>query len=249
MEGMIAAMKLDGSVGAVLAGVRRINVYLQEVAPWKLAKEPGNEEKIAACLYTAAECLRVCAALLYPVMPEKMAILRRALGLEDPSPKLDKLASFGVLATGSLTHQPDSLFPRVDLKKLQAEKAPAPQKQKKKETPKKKEMPEGLISFEQVMSVKLKTARILEAEKIEGADKLLKLQVDLGDEQRQLVAGIALHYKPEELVGKTIVVVANLKPAKLRGVKSEGMLLAASKSDVLRLVTVDGDLPVGAAVK
>jgi len=72
---MIAAMKLDGSVGAVLAGVRRINVYLQEVAPWKLAKEPGNEEKIAACLYTAAECLRVCAALLYPVMPEKMAIL------------------------------------------------------------------------------------------------------------------------------------------------------------------------------
>ena len=88
-----------------------------------------------------------------------------------------------------------------------------------------------------------------EAEKIEGADKLLKLQIDLGEEKRQLVAGIALHYKPEELVGKTIVVVANLKPAKLRGVKSEGMLLAASIGDTLKLVTVDGDIGPGASVK
>jgi methionyl-tRNA synthetase len=99
------------------------------------------------------------------------------------------------------------------------------------------------------MGVKLKTAVVLEAEKIEGADKLLKLQVDLGDEKRQLVAGIALHYSPEELVGKTIVVVANLKPAKLRGVKSEGMLLAASKGETLKLVTVEGDLGAGANVK
>jgi methionyl-tRNA synthetase len=99
------------------------------------------------------------------------------------------------------------------------------------------------------MAVNLKTAVVLEAEKIEGADKLLKLQVDLGTEKRQLVAGIALHYQPEALVGKTIVVVANLKPAKLRGVKSEGMLLAASLGDTLKLVTVDGEMGPGAAVK
>jgi methionyl-tRNA synthetase len=99
------------------------------------------------------------------------------------------------------------------------------------------------------MAVNLKTAVVLEAEKIEGADKLLKLQVDLGEEKRQLVAGIALHYAPEDLVGKTVVVVANLKPAKLRGVKSEGMLLAASLGDTLKLVTVEGDLGAGAAVK
>jgi len=99
------------------------------------------------------------------------------------------------------------------------------------------------------MAVNLKTAVVLEAEKIEGADKLLKLQVDLGEEKRQLVAGIALHYTPEELVGKTIVVVANLKPAKLRGVESQGMLLAASIGDTLKLVTVEGDLGPGAAVK
>ena len=246
MEGMIGAMKLDASVGAVLAAVRRINVYLQEVAPWKLAKESGNEEKVATCLYTAAECLRVCAALLYPVMPEKMAVLRQALGMQESTPQLDKLASFGVLRSGSSTHQPESLFPRIDLKKQPAQKEKNPPKKEKKSE---KPLPEGLISFEQVMRVQLRTARIVEAEKIEGADKLLKLQVDLGSEKRQLVAGIALHYTPEELIGKTIVVVANLKPAKLRGVKSEGMLLAASKADVLRLVTVDGDVPLGAAVK
>ena len=99
------------------------------------------------------------------------------------------------------------------------------------------------------MAVNLKTAVVLEAEKIEGADKLLKLQVDLGEEKRQIVAGIALHYKPEELIGKTVVVVANLKPAKLRGVESQGMLLAASNGDTLKLVTVDGDLGPGATVK
>ncbi|MCK5676530.1 MAG: methionine--tRNA ligase subunit beta, partial [Verrucomicrobia bacterium] len=125
---------------------------------------------------------------------------------------------------------------------------PAPQKNQKSEI-KNQKTPDGLITFDQVMDVKLKTAVVLEAEKIEGADKLLKLQVDLGEEKRQLVAGIALHYAPEELVGKTIVVVANLKPAKLRGVKSEGMLLAASIGDTLKLVTVEGDLGPGASVK
>lgn len=99
------------------------------------------------------------------------------------------------------------------------------------------------------MAVNLKTAVVVEAEKIDGADKLLKLQVDLGEEKRQLVAGIALHYKPEELIGKTIVVVANLKPAKLRGVESQGMLLAASMGKNLRLVTVEGDIGAGADVK
>ena len=110
-------------------------------------------------------------------------------------------------------------------------------------------MVEGLITFDQVMAVNLKTAVVLEAERIEGADKLLKLQVDLGSEKRQLVAGIALYYQPEELVGKTIMVVANLKPAKLRGVESQGMLLAASQGDRLKLVTVDGEIGPGAAVK
>ena len=245
----IREMKLDSAVGAVMSAVRCINVYLQKVAPWKLAKEEGNEKLVENCLYTAAECLRVCAALLYPVMPEKMLALRTALGMADAKPHLGKLTEFGVLIPGSEISQPGALFPRIEVEKKEEKPAEKPKKQKQQ--PKKKEEPAaaGLITFDQVMNVKLKTAVVLEAEKIEGADKLLKLQIDLGDEKRQLVAGIALHYSPEALVGKTIVVVANLKPAKLRGVKSEGMLLCASIGKNLKLVTVEGDIGPGAAVK
>jgi len=251
MGGMIGDMKLDASVGVVMSVVRKINVFLQERAPWSLAKEEGNEAQVAYCLYTAAECLRVCAALLYPVMPEKMVALRTALGMSDARPQLDKLTTFGVLEAGTEISQPGALFPRIELEKKEEKQPATPKKQKQKQQPKKKDEPskDGLITFDQVMAVDLKTAVVLEAEKIEGADKLLKLQIDLGEEKRQLVAGIALHYKPEDLVGKTIVVVANLKPAKLRGVKSEGMLLAASLGDTLKLVTVDGEIGSGASVK
>jgi methionyl-tRNA synthetase len=187
-------------------------------------------------------------------MPEKMLALRTALGMADAKPHLGKLAEFGVLIPGSEISQPGALFPRIEVEKKVAKTAEKPKKQKQQ--PKKNDggtasssSADGLITFDQVMNVKLKTAVVLEVEKIDGADKLLKLQVDLGEEKRQLVAGIALHYTPEELVGKTIVVVANLKPAKLRGVKSEGMLLCASIGENLKLVTVEGDIGPGAAVK
>jgi len=178
-----------------------------------------------------------------------MLALRTALGMADARPHLGKLVEFGVLIAGSEISQPGALFPRIELEKQEEKPVEAPKNQKQQ--PKKKEEPmgEGLITFDQVMAVNLKTAVVLEAERIEGADKLLKLQIDLGGETRQLVAGIALHYQPEELVGKTIVVVANLKPAKLRGVESQGMLLAASRGDTLKLVTVDGEIGPGATVK
>ncbi len=254
MGTMIGNMKLDGSVSMVMSAVRKINVYLQERAPWSLAKQEGTEAEVAHCLYTAAECLRVCSALLYPVMPEKMLALRTALGMADAKPHLGKLSEFGVLIPGSEISQPGALFPRIEVKKADknVEQAFQPARGSKGQTGKsapQKEKADGLITFDQVMNVKLKTAVVLEAEAIEGADKLLKLQVDLGEEKRQVVAGIALHYKPEELVGKTIVVVANLKPAKLRGEKSEGMLLAASIGDTLKLVTVEGEIGPGASVK
>ena len=109
--------------------------------------------------------------------------------------------------------------------------------------------PEGVITYDDFAKVQLRTAKIMSAEAIEGAVKLLKLSVLMGDERRQIVAGIALYYKPEDLLGKTVVVVSNLAPIKLRGVESQGMLLAASKGECLRLVTVDGDLSSGAVVK
>ena len=110
-------------------------------------------------------------------------------------------------------------------------------------------VPEGIIDYQDFAKVQLRTARIVSAEKIEGATKLLKVQVIIDDERRQLVAGIASFYSPEELLDKTVVVVTNLKPAVIRGVKSEGMLLAATKGESLRLVTIDGDLSSGAQVR
>lgn len=111
------------------------------------------------------------------------------------------------------------------------------------------ESPTGVIGYDEFQKVQLRIARILEAAKVEGADKLLRLVIDVGGEKRQIVAGIALHYQPDTLVGKTIVVVANLKPATIRGVESNGMLLAASSGDQMKLLTVDGELPSGAGVK
>ncbi|MFC1467770.1 methionine--tRNA ligase [Verrucomicrobiota bacterium] len=253
---MLKNMKLDSALALVMSAVREINVYLQARAPWTAAKE-GDADGVAVTLYNSAECLRICAALLYPVMPEKMTTLRQALGMADAIPQLDKLNTYDVLVAGTAITQPDALFPRIDVKALQAEKKAAAEaeKAKKKEAKKEKKKKaepskDGLITFDQVMAVNMKTAKILEAEKIEGTDKLMKLQLEVGEEKRQIVAGIALHYTAEELVGKIVVIVANLKPAKLRGVKSEGMLLAASVGDKLTLVTTDGELPgTGAAVK
>ena len=254
-RGMISEMKLDASLGLIMKAVREINVYLQERAPWTAAKN-GDLDGAKVTLKNAAECLRICSALLFPVMPEKMAELRSALGMEDVVPEMTNLAAFDGLKAGSKISQPGALFPRIEVKAEESPKAEKPSKAEKKadksaKTEKKDEvLPEGVISFDQVMAVNLKTAKILEAEKVEGTDKLMKLQLEVGEERRQIVAGIALHYKAEELPGKTIVIVANLKPAKLRGIESQGMLLAASIGDKLTLITTDSDLPTtGANVK
>jgi methionyl-tRNA synthetase len=132
-----------------------------------------------------------------------------------------------------------SLFPRITAKKTAETPAPAV-------TTAPGVLPVDYADFQKIA---LRTAKVLKAEKVEGADKLLRLQIDVGGEPRQIVAGIALYYKPEDLVGRAIVIVANLKPAKIRGIESNGMLLAASLGGQLKLVTVDGDLPSGAVVK
>ncbi|MBI9021054.1 MAG: methionine--tRNA ligase [Verrucomicrobia bacterium] len=234
MESSIDTMRLNSGLSAVLTAVRKVNQYFEIKQPWTLAKE-GKAEEVGLTLTLAAESLRVCAALLYPVMPEKMTALRKVFGLGKPEP--DQLTAFGVIKAGTVIEEIAPLFPRVELKK--EEEKPVSTEPVK---------PEGVITYDDVMNVKLRTAKVLEAEKVEGADKLLRLQIEVGDEKRQLVAGIAQHYSAEEVIGKTIVIVANLKPAKIRGVESQGMLLCASVGDQLKLITVDGELPFSGAV-
>lgn len=255
MEDSIGRMNLNGGIASVLSAVRRVNQYFEIKQPWTLAKE-GKTEEVATTLVLAAEALRVCAALLYPVMPERMTELRKVFGLDKPD--LAQLRVFGAIEAGTNIPKVDPVFPRVELKNVEATPSSPQQKKGKRDegvaSTKKMntepEKPEGVITYDDVMNVKLRTAKVLEAEKVEGADKLLKLQVEVGEEKRQLIAGIAQHYSAEEVLGKTIVIVANLKPAKIRGVESQGMLLCASVGKELKLITVDGELSSsGASVK
>ena len=253
MEQSVTGMKLNEGVAQVIAAVRAVNRYLEVKQPWTLAKAE-DPLPLRTCLYTAAEILRVASGLLFPIMPEKMSELRRALGLKKTKPDLRQLRTWGVLKPGGPIKEIGALFPRLDAaaEKLAppAAKAPPPPPSEKKPAPAPAPAAvPGVIEYEDFARVQLRTARIVHAEKIPGATKLLRLEVMMGEERRQIVAGIALHYEPEALVGKTIVMVANLKPAVIRGVDSQGMLLAASKGEKLCLITVDDDLSSGATVK
>lgn len=252
MEQSIEHMRLDLGLGAVADVVRQANKYFEKKQPWALAKLEDKQPLFTA-LYCAAETLRIVSGLLYPVMPGKMTELRKTLGLPAGAPDLGQLKQWGLLVPGAPVGEMQSLFPRI---MPAAAAAPAqPTVPAVVTTPAAPSpaaaVPAGitLIEYADFQKVQLRTAKILEAEKVAGADKLLRLQVDIGGEKRQIVAGIALSYEPAALIGKTVVVVANLKPAKIRGVESNGMLLAASVGKELRVVTVDGDLPSGAGVK
>lgn len=247
LENELNAMKLDRGIGAVMNVVREANKFLERTAPWTLAKE-GKTDRLAAVLYTAAKTLEIVSGLLFPIMPEKMTLLRRSLGLSEEEITKTDFASLREFANGetkrTMVDMPP-LFPRIVVEKPE-EAAPAkPEKQKKQEVKASKAkdvvVPEGMVSIEQFFKTQLRTAKVLEAERIEGKTRLLHLKVDLGNgDVRSLVAGIAQQYAPEDVIGKTIVVVANLMPAKIAGFESCGMLLAAKSENSLKLVTVDG---------
>lgn len=234
VKGMIDAvggMTIDRGLAGIAGVVRETNRYLEKKQPWTLAKKGQNDE-LAVVLYTGSEVLRIVSGILSPVMPGRMAALRVALGIPDTDITLDGLVKWGGVKPGCAVGQLESLFPRIT--------GHAPEKKT-----------EGVaeIEYTDFTKVQLRTAKIIAGEKVDGTDKLLKLQIEIGQEKRQIVAGIALDYKPEDLVGKNIVVVCNLKPAKIRGVESNGMLLAASDKGKLRLITTDGDVSSGAVVK
>jgi methionyl-tRNA synthetase len=232
---LIGTMRLHEAVEAILELVRRVNTYLEKTQPWHQVKQ--DQALAGSSLYYAAEALRIAAQLLHPVMPARMEMVRTMIGAAD-IPLAD--LSWGKLQPGTVLEVGETPFPRLDKLVPPEQEAPAPAEAK----------PEGVVTFEDFQKVDLRIAEVLSAGKVEGADKLLKLQISLGDEERQIIAGIAQHYTPEELVGRRIVVVANLQPAKIRGEESRGMLLAAESDDGnLVLATVDDPgLPPGLKV-
>ena len=254
LKASVETYTLHAGIAQVIEAVRATNRFIEVQQPWtqSRAADPGP---LHATLYAAAEALRVCAGLLMPLMPSKMTELRAALGMENPmTVNPEELSKPEVLQPGVAVGAPGALFPRIEAQAPETVAPAAPSAEesrvgKKPVVPGTLANPEGVITYDDFTKVQLRSAKIMSAEAIEGAVKLLKLNVLMGDERRQIVAGIALYYKPEQLIGKTVVVVSNLAPIKLRGVESQGMLLAASKGECLRLVTIDGDLSSGAVVK
>ena len=249
MSSCLTSMKLDQGIAAVLNAVRAGNRYVEQCAPWAMAKN-NDTDHLNTVLYTVAANLRKLGVLLAPVMPGKMAELQRVLGGGEENLTIGDLAANRVAdPAGRSVLESDPLFPRIQIEdEKAAASAPKPEKKEKAKAAPVPETAE-LVTIDQFCKVKLKTAKVVAAEKLEGADKLLKLRIDVGEaETRPLVAGVAKYYTPEEILGKTIVIVSNLQPATIRGAESRGMLLAAKAGKDLRLVTVDGEIPAGADI-
>ena len=231
--------------------ISRSNKYIDETAPWVLGKDPTKKDRLAAVLYNLLEGIRVCAVLLTPFMPDTVVKIFDQIGAPEEARVYETADKFGVLPANVTVHRGETLFPRIDAQKelaeLEAEEkaAKTPAAEEKKEE-KEEIVLEPEIDIEDFGKVELRVAKILSCEKVPKAKKLYKIQLDDGMGGRQIVSGIAQYYTPEELIGKKIIVVANLKPAKLCGVESNGMLLAGNREDGSACVTfIDDSVPVG----
>ena len=241
VEKLMENFELSSAVAEIWKLVNKTNKYIEETAPWELNREK-QLPRLGTVLYCMAEALRVCTVLCTPFMPGLPAKVWVQLGISEDtaSHSWESIQSWGNLPSGTRINRGEPIFPRIDVQKNMPED----------EEPKKPALElEDEIGIEEFAKLDLRVARVLKAEAVKNADKLLQLEVDLGAEKRTVVAGIAKYYDPDALVGKKIIVVANLKPAKLRGITSQGMLLAAASEDDLGVLTVDGDIPVGARVK
>ena len=232
------------------------NRYIDQNMPWVLAKTEEGRERLKTVMYVLCECIRIVAILIAPTMPRTPARIFEQLGVSDPALcSFESTSRFGVLPAGGRVQKGEALFPRIDIKKELADIVPTPAAQPAPE-PKpnaEKAQDDGLITIDDFARVRLRAARVTAAEKVEGADKLLKLTLSLGagEPERTVVRGLAKFYTPEEMVGKQVVVVANLRPAKLRGIRSEGMILCASDAQdkTLKLVTVEPGVEDGADIR
>ncbi|HOQ00102.1 MAG TPA: methionine--tRNA ligase [Acetivibrio clariflavus] len=258
VEELLDKLQFSSALSEIWKAISRTNKYIDETMPWKLAKDESNKARLAGVIYNLAESLRIVSILLQPFMPETPEKIWQQLGIEDKSIlEWENSKNWGLYPVGAKVNKGDVIFPRIDIKKEmeELEKLTAQQaesKEQKDEAKKQKEdknSSDGYITIEDFAKIDLRVAKVLEAEKVEGADKLLKLKLEVGEEIRQVVSGIAKHYSPDELVGKYVILVANLKPAKLKGIESQGMILAAADDKELVLATLDKAIDSGTKVR
>lgn len=241
--------KINDALKAVWTFIRSLNKYIDVTAPWVLAKDPAKAPLLDAVLYHLCEGLRITAIMAEPVIPIAAEKIWNQLGLTDFKSALLTDAVWGGLPDGIQTKKGEQIFPRIEIEETKEEAASAPAKAAPAAEVKKEEAEEALpqISIDDFFKTDLRVAEILTAENVKKSKKLIKMTVSLGTETRTVVSGIAQYYKPEDLVGKHVIFVANLKPAKLMGIESQGMVLAASKDGELVVPFVD--MPAGSRVK
>jgi methionyl-tRNA synthetase len=253
-------LQFRDNVQDLQALVRLCDEYIDKAAPWQLAKKPEDHPRLQTVLNTTAKALRLLSILLYPYIPHAAEQLARQLGLtiDFVRPLSPGAHAWTAPLADVKIRKEASLFPRIESKPqgvTPVSETPTPQPTAPSPSPAgqaavgtQTSVPQQ-ITIDEFMKIQLKTAKVLSAERVPKSEKLLKLQVSLGSEQRQIVAGIGKRYEPESLVGKTIVIVANLKPAKLMGIESQGMVLAAGDSEVQGLATFLEDVEPGIKVK
>lgn len=246
VEKLMEDVHVGDALDEIFVLLKRCNKYIDETMPWKLAKEEDKKDRLATVLYNLLESIRFAAVLLQSFIPETADKILEQLQTETKS--LESLETFGNLGSQKVVKKPTILFARIDekemLEKIHTElNAPKdqPKEEKKEETPQ--------ITIDDFAKVEMKVGTIVSCEKHPKADRLLVEQIDLGDEVRQIVSGIAKYYKPEDIVGKKVIVVTNLKPVQLRGVESNGMVLCALGDKDLSLTGIDKDLPNGTIVR
>ncbi|TCT18146.1 methionyl-tRNA synthetase [Melghiribacillus thermohalophilus] len=249
VENAMENMEFSVALSQLWSFISRTNKYIDETEPWILAKDEGRKDRLGNVMAHLVEGLRHIAIMLKPFLTSTPQKIFDQLGIEQEELQTwDSLDQFGTVKEGTKVQKGKPIFPRLETEKeVEAIKhmmsRPEPKKEKQKEK-------EHEISIDDFMKIDLRVAEVIRAEKMENADKLLRIQLDLGSEKRQVVSGIAEHYKPEDLVGKKVICVANLKPAKLRGELSQGMILAGEdENGSLSLATVDETLPNGTKVK
>ncbi|WLD93450.1 methionine--tRNA ligase [Alkalihalobacillus sp. AL-G] len=258
VENEMDHMEFSVALSSIWQLVSRTNKYIDETQPWILAKNEDQRDQLASVMSHLAESLRYISVMIQPFMTKAPAKMWEQLGISGESiTSWQSLKEFGQIPGGTEVKKGNPIFPRLEneeeinyIKSSMIGSLPQNEGDSKDDSDvKNEEEPTNEISFDEFSKVELRVAEISKAEKVKKADKLLKLQLDLGNETRQVVSGIAQYYEADELIGKKVICVTNLKPVKLRGELSEGMVLAGSEGGQLKLATIDQELPNGAVVK
>lgn len=244
------SLSFNKALLSIWESVGAMNRYIDDCKPWNLAKNESDRGRLGSVLYTVLDDIRIISHLIYPFMPDTVLDIRSQICADDNInvDSVESISKAHLLKSGAVLPEGKSLFPRIDEKEMLEFIYKSKDKEKEKNNEQAKNS-DNLIDFSLFEQVELKAGKVLEAENVKKSEKLLKLKIDAGEGGRTIVAGIAKSYKPEELIGKTIVIVANLKPAKLMGIESNGMVLAGFDGERHNVLVLPDSIPAGTRIK